>query len=1188
MSSPSSNASAGSTPAPVTALARLSQAQLAYWLARQHGDEPLCVVAVDDEAATALAADLATVMRQSIALLLCDERSPFALAAADAREGFASAALRDKWAHPVRPQVVVASAAAAQSTWPPLQRAQAVARSFVAGDEVDREALAAHLLLCGYSRVNAVEDVGTFAVRGGVVDVFVPEDDAPVRLDLFGDELASIHAYSADAGAFKVIRGHVRIAPIREVVFDADAIERAVAWLDHAREHVDVPSRVVRERQRAIEAHQYFFGIEAMWPAFYGEENVERVLKTLLSDGRLLVLVEPERIDALWQKRFDHSGPAREQSLSSQGPQVATESLVTAPEALRKVVQATARVEMGGLFGKAAAAVRLGDFAALREQLGERRRKDEHSGTLAPMVRLLRDRHERGESTFVCASHHGAALRLRELLLARGLDVPVAGTLPSVATLAAAPLAEPALLIAIAPLSSSVDDPTHKVALLSDADVFGASKPARQAAKQVRAKEDALNALHDLRPGDCVIHQDHGIGRYQGLVRLTLDGVDGDFVLLHYADDDKLYVPVFRLSVLHRYHGVQSNARLDKLGSGRFEKAKRRVRDAVLAMAHAMLALEAKRRSITGFALPAPDEQYAQFEARFAYEETPDQARAIADTLADLQQAVPMDRLICGDVGFGKTEVALRAAFLAVQGGKQVAVLVPTTVLAEQHRETFAARLGPFAMKVASLSRFTTAKDRRNTVLGIADKTVDVVIGTHRLLSQDVQFADLGLLVVDEEQRFGVTHKERIKRMRTHVHVLTLSATPIPRTLHMATSGMRQLSIISTPPTSRTSIRTEVMRQDETAIAEAIGREMTRGGQTFVVYNRVQGIEDVRAMISRLVPGADVLVGHGQMHGHELEAIMERFVHRRAHVLVCTAIIESGIDIPSVNTMIVLDAHAYGLSQLYQLRGRIGRGEQRAYAYLMLPPHLPVNKEVAERLNLLKRFSTLGSGFQVATHDLEMRGAGDLLGSDQSGHIAAVGFELYTQLLHEAVEVARGRGARAEIEPDIKLPVAAVFPERYMREPIDRLTYYQRMSEAADVEQIYEIVGEVASLFGPPPPEAEALAELMVLRRRLQVLGICALSGAMDGHHLKLGITFAPDGAVDRQKVFELCQAHSDTYRALPSGRLAVKLPLPPLQPADEDRGQKVPYVLGTDLLRGVGEGLAALTTLPREPEASP
>jgi transcription-repair coupling factor (superfamily II helicase) len=761
------------------------------------------------------------------------------------------------------------------------------------------------------------------------------------------------------------------------------------------------------------------------------------------------------------------------------------------------------------------------------------------------LVAELRERFARGHDVLLACSSRGNAERLRELLLGRKIDLPLLERLPPLEGPGKdGPKRSPRRGIVIAGLSSGVVDAERGLALLTDAEIFG-SAPARRARKRQRPEATGLSTLRDLRPGDFVIHVDHGVGKYLGLSRLVLHGVDGDYVHLEYQGGDKLYLPIYRLNLLQAYKGPASAAKLDKLGGTRWDRAKQRVKDAVLALAHELLATQARRKSQPGFALPEPDEHFRAFEASFPYEETPDQERAIVDVLGDLQKDTPMDRLVCGDVGFGKTEVAVRAAFLTVLAKKQVAVLVPTTVLAEQHGMTFKERLGPQGVTVEVISRFRSTKELAELVRRLQAGDIDVVVGTHRMLSSDIAFRDLGLLVVDEEHRFGVKHKERIKQFKAEVHVLTLTATPIPRTMHMAMVGMRDLSIIQTPPADRSAIKTEVTRFDEELIAEAIRKELTRGGQVFVVHNRVRSIQAMAELVQRLVPEARVGIGHGQMTPEALEKIMVDFIHRELNVLVCTAIIESGIDIPSANTMIVNRADTFGLAQLHQIRGRIGRGRERAYAYLLLPRSDRITKDAAERLSVLKRFSELGSGFSLATFDLDLRGAGDLLGSDQSGHIAAVGYELYTELLAEAVEQAKGQKAGAHVEPEIKLPVAAVLPESYVPEPMQRLAFYQRLTQAASDAAVFDIAGEIEDLYGAAPDEVKNLAEVMVIRRRLMTLGAVQLTADVIDGEARAGVAFLPDAAVDREELARRLVIEPKRYRLLPSGKLVITVPLP-------------------------------------------
>jgi transcription-repair coupling factor (superfamily II helicase) len=926
------------------------------------------------------------------------------------------------------------------------------------------------------------------------------------------------------------------------VLFTDASVARAQAWVRSWGETSAIPTRKLRALVEEIGSRNYFFGAEALWPAF--ASGAVPILDTLLQLQPTVVLAEPDACAALWHARRKSATQQRERAIEQGRPQVEVEAHLVPAQTLWAQLERQPQVRaqklvLDGPNGPQGMRPPVQAFSALAEQMQLRRQDAAHGEILDPLVAELQRRVARQDVLFLACGSRGHAERLRELLLARKWDLPLWDALPPAASWRKA---TSRVAIAVAQLSCGLDDVGHGVAVLTDVELFGTARTTRVRVRK-KAPPKALNTLQDLREGDPVIHQDHGIGRYLGLKRLVLNGIDGDFVHLEYAAGDKLYVPVFRINVLQLYRGSADTVRLDKLGGQRWERAQARVRDAVLSTAHQLLALQAQRKAQTGFALPPPDETFRAFEATFPFEETVDQLKAIEAVLADLQKDVPMDRLVCGDVGFGKTEVAMRAAFLAAHGGRQVAVLVPTTVLAEQHGASFAERMAQHGVQVEILSRFRTPQQIRDVLERTRAGTVDVLVGTHRLLSPDVAFKDLGLLVVDEEQRFGVKNKERIKRLRAHVHVLTLSATPIPRTLHMASVGLRDLSIIQTPPAERSAIRTEVMRFDAGVIAEAIRRELHRGGQTFVVHNRVHSIGHMAERIASWVPEAKLCVAHGQMGAEDLEQVMVDFARRKYNVLVCTAIIESGIDIPTANTMIVDRADTFGLSQLYQLRGRIGRGRERAYAFLMLPAEEALSREATERLGILKRFSELGSGFQIASHDLELRGAGDLLGADQSGHIAAVGFELYTELLNEAVEQARGQVHKAEVEPEIKIAVTAVLPERYVAEPMQRLAYYQRMAQAQSDTAIFDIFEELRQIFGPPPEEACAWVETMVLRRRLKALGASGLSASMDEIAIRVGLTFVPEAPIDRVDLLQRCQNDPGHYRLLPSGRLALTVP---------------------------------------------
>lgn len=1132
----------------IAVVADLPPSGLAYLLASENVTSPLLVVARDDDRTEELTCDLRAFGVAEVEPFLT-EGQLFASAAADPAIAFNQQSLRHRVLAGDRPRVIVTAAAALQARWSPTADFNNATTLWVAGEDVPQPELVAHLMRCGYNRVNLVEDPGTFAIRGGIVDIFAPDRARPVRLDQFGDEIVSIKAFDPDSQRTGEPEESLTVYPIRPVVFDDETVARAQARLAELAEVVDIPTRRIREQQEEIGHRHFFYGVEALWPLFYA--GGESVLDTLLTPETVVVLDDATEIEILLDERSSRAERERERAQERKELALAVSELLESPGTVRERLGAHRQIRTFAVADDRQAGrvpIPLLPWLELGREL-ELRRKDAKRGEiLDPVVEEIENRVARRHEVFLTCSTRGNAERLRELLLARRLDLPILPRLPDPETFGQ-PRRHPRCAIAIAALTAGFVDPRRGVALLTDVELFGTPPRRGWQRRRRRPPKEGLTTLRDLRPDDLIIHVDHGIGRYLGLTRLTLGGIDGDYVQVEYAGGDKLYVPIYRLNLLLRYQGP-AEVRLDKLGGTRWEKTKQRVRDAVLGVAHNLLALQARRKAQPGFALKAPDSHFRAFEATFIHDETDDQRRAIEEVLADLVKPTPMDRLVCGDVGFGKTEVAVRAAFLAVLSGRQVAVLVPTTVLAEQHGVTFRERLAGEGVNIEVLSRFRGPGEIRDILRRLAAGQVDILIGTHRQLSPDVGFKNLGLLVVDEEQRFGVKHKERIKELRSQVHALTLTATPIPRTLHMAMMGLRDLSIIQTPPTERVSIRTEVTVFAEEVLQEAIRRELKRGGQVFIVHNRVETIDQMAAVVREYVPEAKIAIAHGQMSGEKLERIMVDFIRREHNVLVCTAIIESGIDIPSANTMIINRADTFGLAQLHQLRGRIGRGRERAYAHFLLPRSRKITREASERLAVLKRFSDLGAGFSIATQDLDIRGAGNLLGAEQSGSIAAVGVDLYTELLAEAVEKARGQRAHGEVEPDIKLPVAAVLPEAYMQHPVERLEYYQRMANADSDERIFDIVAEIEELYGKAPDELHHLGEVMVIRRRLKRLGATTLSGSFNAEQIKLGVSFMPEARVDRAALAQRLQDEPARYRLSPSGTLMITVPtLPETEP---------------------------------------
>ena len=693
--------------------------------------------------------------------------------------------------------------------------------------------------------------------------------------------------------------------------------------------------------------------------------------------------------------------------------------------------------------------------------------------------------------------------------------------------------------------------------LVTEEDLFGEKR--RRTDRQKPKASQVISSFGDLQSGDFVVHTLHGIGIYRGLVHLDIGGIPGEYLHLEYAGGDKLYLPIDRLSLVQRYVGGESGApHIDKLGGSSWQRVKAKAKKGARRMAKELLHLYAERETRPGHAFAAPDNHYREFEATFPYQETPDQELVIGEVIADMTRPRSMDRLVCGDVGFGKTEIALRAAFLAVVAGKQVAVLVPTTTLAFQHFRTFRGRMDAFGVRVAMLSRFVETKARKNTLEGMRSGAVDIVVGTHQLLGKQIEFGDLGLLVVDEEQHFGVAQKEKIKQLRAEVDVLTLAATPIPRTFHMSLSGIRDLSIINTPPEDRLSVRTFVTRYEAETVREAIARELGRGGQVFFVHNRVKTIFSVAERIRRLAPTATMAVAHGQMDKKDLENILIDFAEEKINLLVSTAIVESGLDFPRANTILIDRADTFGLAQLYQLRGRVGRSDRRAYAYFLIPSGGALTPDARRRLAVLKNFTELGSGFKIAAHDLEIRGAGNILGAEQSGHIHEIGFELYQQLLQEAIAELKGEEVVETLETEVNLRIPAYIPDDYVPDERVRLTFYKRLSELSSDDEEKALAGELADRFGEIP---DAVGNL------LRILGVKRMASRLYVRSLELGtgglvLQFDEKTPVSPAHIVDLVQRKPRRFSVTPEGRLMVAM---------TDAERKDPVTIAKKVLRELG-----------------
>ena len=937
------------------------------------------------------------------------------------------------------------------------------------GDELAREDLLMRLAELGYRKEWRVETPGEFALRGGIVDIFPAGAADPIRVELDGRYVDSLRTFSPATQRSLETLSEIELTAVRETRLEPDARERvmdALAGWGERRGKEEAAERMMA----LLEAKGSFPGIEHWSETIHGvRRSVGELMEEATGSPPLVVFDEwPAAAEAYEELRervasdLDDPDTALLPDLPTVLPEAAT--LREGPSG--PVLELA---ELGRMDGEPHLGTR--QAPAFAAKLGE-------------LCRLLIDRRQKGEHTLLLLSSEGARDRVAEILEEYEVT-QVAG--------------DGGVDLGLGSLSGGFEMPDARFLVLTEEEIFGTvlvkgrrtRKGEKGPAPRRRAGFQGISDFHDLKIGDYVVHVDNGVGRFQGLSVLGEGAEARELMLLQYQGGDKLYVPIDRLDLVQKYQGPEGVApKVDRLGGTSWERTRQRVKKAVREIGDELLKLYAARATARGFGFSADTPWQREFEDTFPYDETPDQQIAIADVKADMEQAKPMDRLLCGDVGYGKTEVAMRAAFKAVSDGKQVAVLAPTTVLAFQHYRTFQQRMLPFPVRVAMLSRFVPPKEQKVTVAEAREGRVDILIGTHRILSKDVGFADLGLVIVDEEQRFGVAQKEKLKALRTRVDILTMTATPIPRTMQMALAGIRDLSVIETPPKNRLSIQTSVQVFRDDVVQFAIRRELSRSGQVFFVHHRVDSIYAMASKVSELVPEARVVVGHGQMSEREMEQVMLRFVEGRADVLVATTIIENGLDIPLANTMVVNRADRFGLSQLYQLRGRVGRADRRAYALLLVPSLQGLSDVARKRLAAIEEFSELGAGFKVAALDLQIRGGGNLLGAQQHGHIEAVGFDLYLQLLDEAIRELRGEEVAPEIRVNLNLKVDVRIPSDFLPDTAERMVLYKRISQAADDAEVDRIEGEVRDLYGRPPLPVLRLLELTRVRNLAMQLRI--------------------------------------------------------------------------------------------------
>ena len=966
------------------------------------------------------------------------------------------------------------------------------------GEEVDVEILTGHLASVGYTQMDLVEMPGQFTRRGGILDVYSPEADRPVRIEFFGDEIDTIRKFDPETQRSQSGLDETQLLPLTETPVTEHLLAAVHARLSKQRVQIAEGDGDSDEQEMEIEAAAAG-GVSVFpgWEFFSSVAGAEHHLLNLLQRSVLFV-EEPamvrNQIDRWWNKveqRHERSGI---------GSLIRPEDIYLRPEVLQGLLESHPGLDLDQL----GAIDVLDEDNTLGEIAVNSRPTLRFHGSIPALVDQLKNLIATEQRIVLAAPTQGDVERTASML--REYQVPY--RLGSRVVQHGAELEEASYLagdmrvpvIVRTQIASGVSFPDANLVMFGandmsdDADITARPEPKKSKTAAF------LSDFRDLAIGDYVVHVEHGIAQYQGLKEIVQDGLAVEFMILEFAEQAKLYVPLTRLDLIQKYRSTDTGPApvLNKLGSQQWVKTKARVKKAMQDMAAELLKLYAQRHTAQGTAFSPDNDFQREFEDSFDYRETDDQLTAISAVKQDMESTMPMDRLLCGDVGYGKTEVAMRAAFKAVQDGKQVAVLTPTTVLAFQHFETFKKRFSQFPITVEMISRFRTPKEQKVILEKLETGKVDILIGTHRILSKDIKFQDLGLLVVDEEQRFGVRHKERLKQLRKEIDVLAMSATPIPRTLHMSLVGLRDMSVIETPPKDRMAIQTVVAKFDEKIIRSAIEVELERGGQVYFVHNRVETIYEIASRIQELVPGARVVVGHGQMGEKDLEGVMLAFMHHEFDVLVATTIIENGLDIPLANTIIINRADRHGLSELYQLRGRVGRSNRRAYSYLLIPPERELTDIARRRLAALKEFSDLGAGFKIAALDLELRGAGNMLGGEQSGHIEAVGFELYTSMLEAAVKEMKGEGGEERPSTQLNLGIALRIDESYVAEENQRLRLYKKIAGAENEKAIADLRAEMEDRYGALPDATVYLLEAATLRLECERLGIAQIDRKRD------------------------------------------------------------------------------------------
>lgn len=1034
--------------------------------------------------------------------------------------------------------IVVTTAGALMKHVIPKDELLGFAELVMVGEELDRNQLIEKLVGGGYFHSTIVEEQGDFSVRGGIIDIFSPLYDMPFRIEFFGDVPDTIRFFDPVSQRRIEDVSEVTILPAKEAILNFEKINPMISRLRALGAELDIPVTETRKMVERIRTERSFSGLESLMSIIY--ECPNRFFD-FVPQGAAFCLIEPGQLEksatdflTLIDNHFQTAIANRQFCSVPQSDYLPWAEVLDAVATRQMLVIKSLPVSRGYENPDASPLsfhFRVEDNGLLIDELKQHRNRER---LLAPLIQWISDQHHNGRRTFVVCRTQTQIQRMKSLLDNYHVRSEIADQFNEPPPQSGLPV----LNICSGSLDEGFVWPEALLAVVTAKEIFGTiPKPAKRS--RLKSRLPQLD-VSDLKKGDVVVHVDHGIGEYQGLIKLNIEGVINDFLLIVYKENDKLYLPMERMNVIQKYMGVgDAKPVLDKLGGKSWERIKAKVKKSAEKIAGELLKLYASRQVQQGYAFSMPDEDFRAFEASFPYDETKDQNRAIQDVLQDMGSTTPMDRLVCGDVGYGKTEVALRAAFKAVNDCKQVAVVVPTTVLAEQHFQTFSERFDRYPVKVACLTRFRSTKIQKEIIAELKNGTMDIVIGTHRLFQKDVAFKDLGLLILDEEHRFGVRHKESLKQFKQAVDVLALTATPIPRTLHLSLTGIRDISAITTPPEHRRAIITYISELDEAIIADAVRKELGRKGQIFFIHNNISSIHHMANRLQGLIPEVKLGVAHGRMKEEELEQVMLKFLNKDIDMLVCTTIVESGLDIPSANTILINRADRFGLAQIYQLRGRVGRADEQAFAYLFIPPESHLSKDAQKRLKVLMEHSDLGSGFQIALSDLKIRGGGTILGAAQSGHIAAVGFDMYLKLMESAIAELKGQKTTVPLNPEINFSLSAYLPEYYIPDIDQRLSAYRRLSRMESLSEIKEFKAEIRDRYGTLPAEAVNLLMKMMLKVMSKHAGVKKL----DVTEKKITLQFSKIHMQTPERLLELVNKNKRTHRLAPGDLLSIDTP---------------------------------------------